>query len=212
MQIMRRSRWKTLGVIVAGCTMAVAVAAQSQAQGDRVAAAEIAAMKSDYRRPAPRSIDNKALVDLGRMLFWDPRVSASGGSSCVGCHYPYLGWAVTDPRSRNASGKPTPRTSQRLSGVGHIEAPVGGDGRNASLEAQAQSSIATGSMSMRETETPVKVEMIEERIRSDPAYVAKFNAAMPGTPVNIDSIVKAIAVFERTLEPGTAPFDRWVEG
>jgi cytochrome c peroxidase len=35
---------------------------------------------------------------------------------------------------------------------------------------------------------------------------------MPGTPVNIDSIVKAIAIFERTLEPGTAPFDRWVEG
>ena len=80
------------------------------------------------------------------------------------------------------------------------------------LEAQAKSSIATGSMSMRETETPVKVEVIEERIRSDPAYVAKFAAAMPGTPINIDSIVKAIAVFERTLEPGIAPFDRWIEG
>src|SRR3954469_10476228 len=212
MQIMRRSRWKTLGVIVAGCTMAVALAAQSQAQGDRVPAAEIAAMKSDYRRPAARSIDNKALVDLGRMLFWDPRVSASGGSSCVGCHYPYLGWAVTDPRSRNDSGKPTSRKSQPLIGVGHIEAPVGWDGRSASLEAQAKSSIATGSMSMRETDTPVKVEVIEQRIGAIPEYAARFQAAMPDSAINLDSIVKAIAAYERTIEPAVAPFDRWIEG
>ena len=37
---------------------------------------------------------------------------------------------------------------------------------------------------MRETETPVKVEVIDERVRTDPVYVAKFNAARPGTPIN----------------------------
>jgi cytochrome c peroxidase len=67
-------------------------------------------------------------------------------------------------------------------------------------------------MSMRETDTPVKVEVIEERIRSNPAYAAKFQAALPGTLINIDSIALAIAAFERTLEPGPDAFDRWLAG
>jgi cytochrome c peroxidase len=194
------------------CLIAMSSLATAQAQ---VAAPlpDMTAMKKEYRRPPPRAIENQALVDLGRDLFFAPQISASGKTACASCHFPELGWAVTDARSRNDSGKLTSRKSQPLVGIGHAgDAPVGWDGRNASLEAQAKSSIATGSMSMRETETPVKVEVIEERIRSDPTYVAKFNTAMPATPINIDSIVKAVAVFERTLEPGTAPFDRWVEG
>jgi cytochrome c peroxidase len=42
--------------------------------------------------------------------------------------------------------------------------------------------------------------------------VAKFNAALPGKPINIDTITQAIAAFERTIDPGVAPFDRWVAG
>jgi cytochrome c peroxidase len=174
---------------------------------------DMTALKQAYRRPAPRPVENPALVELGRELFFAPQLSASGKSACAGCHFRELGWGVTDARSRNDSGKLTARKSQPLTGIGHAgDAPVGWDGRNATLEAQAKSSIATGSMSMRDTETPVKVEVIEERIRSDPAYVAKFNAALPGMPIDIDTIVKAIAAFERTLEPETAPFDRWIKG
>jgi cytochrome c peroxidase len=187
------------------------LAAPVQAQS--ASPAEIAAMQREYRRPPPRPIENQALVDLGRDLFFAPQLSASGKTSCATCHFAELGWGVTDARSRNDSGKLTSRKSQPLTGIGHAgDAPVGWDGRNASLEAQAKSSIATGSMSMRETQAPVKVEVIEERIRSDSAYVAKFAAALPGAPINVDSIAKAIAVFERTLEPGTAPFDRWIAG
>ena len=168
-------------------------------------------MKTEYRRPPSRTIENKALVDLGRSLFWDPRISASGKTACVECHFPYLGWAVTDQRSRNDSGKLTSRRSQPLIGIGHMTAPVGWDGRNASLEAQAKSSIATGSMSMRETATPVKVEVIEERIRNIPEYGTMFQAALK-EPIGIDAIAKAIAAYERTIEPGIAPFDRWIGG
>jgi cytochrome c peroxidase len=171
------------------------------------------AMKQEYRRPPARPVENQALVDLGRDLFFAPQLSASGKTSCASCHFAELGWGVTEPRSRNDSGKLTSRKSQPLTGIGHAgDAPVGWDGRSATLEAQAKASISTGSMSMRETPTPVKVDVIVERIRSDAAYVAKFNAAMPNTPIDIDSIVKAIAVFERTLEPGVAPFDRWITG
>lgn len=120
---------------------------------------------------------------------------------------------MTEPKSRNDSGKLTSRKSQPLIGLGHaLGSPIGWDGRSPTLEAQAKASIVSGSMSMRETETPVKVEMIEERIRGVPEYVTNFNAALPGKPISIDSIAEAIASFERTLEPGVAPFDRWIQG
>jgi cytochrome c peroxidase len=186
----------------------------STAQPQATAPATVTpAIKKEFGRPPARPIENQALVDLGRELFFDPQISASGKTACASCHHAELGWGVLEARSRNDSGKLTSRKSQPLIGIGHAaESPYGWDGRNPTLEAQAKSSIATGSMSMRDTETPVKVEVIEERIRSNPAYVTKFAAAMPGTPINIDSMAKAIAAFERTLEPGIAPFDRWIEG
>jgi len=182
------------------------LAEPTQAQG-------LDAIKRDYRRPAPRPVENRALVDLGRDLFFDPRISASSKTACASCHFPELGYVVTDAHPLNDSGKPTSRKSQPLIGLGYAgSAPVGWDGRTTTLEAQAKASIATGSMSMRETNTPVRVEVIEERVRSAPDYAAKFSAALPGKPIDIDAIAQAVAAFERTLEPGIAPFDRWVGG
>ena len=202
---------RILGVIASASLLASAIADLANAQ--TLSPQEIAAMQREYWRPPPRPIENPALVELGRDLFFDPRLSASGKTACSSCHFEQLGWGVTDARSRNDAGKLTSRKSQPLIGLGYAtDASVGWDGRSPTLEAQAKSSIATGSMSMRETPSPVKVDIIEERIRSDSRYVAKIKVALPGAPPNLDTIVKAIAEFERTLEPSTAPFDRWVEG
>jgi cytochrome c peroxidase len=174
-------------------------------------AQDLNTIKADYRRPAPRPVENEALAKLGRKLFFDTRISASGKTACASCHFPELGYVVTDAHPINDSGKPTSRKSQPLIGLGHADkARVGWDGRSATLEEQAKASIATGSMSMRET--PVIVEIIEERVSADSGYVTKFNSALPGQPIDIDTIVLALAAFERTLEPATAPFDRWVAG
>lgn len=198
---------RAIGAVTVGGILLAGFPAPLAAQGD------IARMKSEYRRPPPLSVENQALVDLGRDLFFDPRISASGKTACASCHFPQLGWGVTDERSTNDSGRRTSRKSQPLIGLGYAgNGPFGWDGRNPSLEAQAKTSIATGSMSMRETDTPVKVEVIEERIRSNPTYAAKFQAALPGVPINIDSIAQAIAAFERTLEPPPGAFDRWLAG
>lgn len=209
----RRAALLLAAGLLATCVLVLS-GASTPISAQPFSAAEIAGMKADYKRPLPRPIENSKLVELGRMLFWDPRISASGKTACVTCHLPHLGWAVTDARSRNDSGKLTSRKSQTLIGIGHLRdgVPNGWDGRNVTLEAQAKASIATGSMSMRETETPVKVEVIEERIRAIPEYVELFRAALPNTPINIDSMVKAIAAYERAMEPGPAPFDRWIEG
>jgi cytochrome c peroxidase len=208
---MRKCR-QGLALLLAAAGL-VGIAALAETQERPPTTRELAAMKAQYKRPPPTPIENQALVDLGRLLFWDSRISASGKTACVSCHFPYLGWAVTDRRSRNDSEKFTSRKSQPLIGLGHAgNSPLGWDGRNASLEAQAKASIATGSMSMRETATPVKVEAIEQRIRSIPEYVDKFTAASPGEPINVDGMAKAIATYERSIEPGLAPFDSWIEG
>ena len=177
-------------------------------------AAELAAMKAEYRRPAARPVENRALADLGRLLFWDPRVSASGNTACASCHLPDRGWSVAEAKSRNNSGKLTSRKSQPLVGLGHVQSgmPFGWDGRNPTLEAQVKNSVATGAMSARETGNPVKVEVVEQRIRDVPEYVERFKAVLPGAAITMDTIAQAIAAFERTMEPGPAPFDRWIEG
>jgi cytochrome c peroxidase len=199
-----KSRLRITAWLVGLAVSTLPYVAQAQTAAD--------AFKDDYRRPAAKPVDNRELVELGRLLFWDPRVSASGTTACATCHFPYLGWAVTDMRSRNDSGKLTSRRSQTLLGVAYGDGPFGWDGRNESLEAQAKNSVATGSMSMRETATPVKVDVVEERIRAVPEYRAMFAEALPGRSVTIDAIASAIAVYERTFEPGPAPFDRWIDG
>jgi cytochrome c peroxidase len=200
---------RSFPVWIVATLLPLAVAQPADAQPN----AEFAALKADYKRPPPKPVENPDLAELGRLLFWDPRASASGNTACVTCHFPYLGWSVTDQRSRNDSGKPTSRRSQTLLGMAYIEgSPFGWDGRNASLEAQTKNSIATGSMSMRETATPVKVEVIEERIRNIPEYAAMFRKAIPDGAVTLDTMARAVAAYERTFEPGIAPFDRWVDG
>ena len=196
--------------VVALTAVGLVLAAPASAQSP----AEIAAMKAEYRRPAALPVENRPLADLGRMLFWDPRLSASGNTACASCHLPDRGWSVTEAKSRNDSGKLTARKSQPLLGVGHVPSgmPFGWDGRNPTLEAQVKNSVATGAMSARETGNPVKVEAIEQRIRDVPEYVGKFKAALPGAAITMDTIAQAIAAYERTMEPGPAPFDRWVAG
>src|SRR4051794_2979759 len=70
---------------------------------------DLSVLKRDYRRPPPRTVVDQALVDLGRDLFFEPRISASGTTACASCHFPQLGWTVAEARSRNDSGKLTAR-------------------------------------------------------------------------------------------------------
>ena len=67
-------------------------------------------------------------------------------------------------------------------------------------------------MSARETGNPVPLDVIEQRIRDIPEYAERFKAVLPGAAITIDTIAQAIAAYERTMEPGPAPFDRWIEG
>jgi cytochrome c peroxidase len=179
---------------------------------DNLYADNLDAMKAEYRRPPVRVTANPALVELGRDLFFDPAISASGKTACATCHRPELGWSSNKAHSLGDSGRLTLRKPQTLLGIGYARPPFDWDGRHATLEAQAVSSIGTGSMSMFATPHEVKVDDILARLRSDESYVRKFAEAMPGAPINLDNLVIALAAFQRTIEPALAPFDRWIAG
>ena len=211
--MIRLHHQKGIAFIVAAAILLAAAGVLVLTQSQPAPAQDLKAIKADDRRPAPRPVEIPALAKLGRALFFDTRISASGKTACATCHFPEFGYVVTDAHPINDSGKPTSRKSQPLIGLGYAgKALVGWDGRSETLEAQAKASIATGSMSMRETSTPVKVDIIEERVKSDSGYAAKFNAALPGRPIDVDAIATALAAFERTLEPAITPFDRWIAG
>ncbi len=169
-------------------------------------------LKSAYRRAPPLPVTNPALVELGRDLFFDPVVSSTGTTSCATCHKPQTAFTDNEKRGRTDSGQPTFRRTQTLLGIGHARPPFDWDGRAATLEAQAVSSIGIGSMSLFPSKTPVRVDEIMARLRGKDGYVAKFKAAFPDGAIKIDHVVIALAAFQRTIEPGEAPFDRFVAG
>lgn len=152
---------------------------------------------------APALVANTAMVELGKKLYFDPRLSKSGFISCNSCHNLSMG------------GSDNLRTS-----IGHnwhqgpINAPTVlnssmnlaqfWDGRAKDLQEQAGGPIANpGEMAFTH-------ELAVEVIASIPGYVPEFRQVF-GTPtVNIDRITKAIAAFEETLVTPNSRFDRWL--
>ena len=198
-------------LLAAFCLVVLAPAGPADAQAPP---RDLIALKRDYRRPPPLAVENPALVDLGRELFFDPRISASGKTACASCHAPALGWVVTDARPINDSGKPTGRKSQPLIGLGHAgNAPVGWDGRNATPRSAGEELDRHG-LDVDARDRHAGQSRNHRGAHPDRRRTMSRNSTprLPGKPINVDTIAQAIAAFERTIEPGLAPFDRWVGG
>lgn len=148
---------------------------------------------------------NLARVELGKMLFFDPRLSLDGNMSCATCHNPLFGWSDGLAKGRGFKSKELGRASPTIINAAHNSIQMW-DGRAPSLEAQA-----TGPMRSN-AEMNMDLDKILKWLNSEPTYVRKFGAAYPGEKINEDSLSKAIASFERTIVSNDSPFDRWVKG
>lgn len=148
-------------------------------------------------------------AELGRQLFFDPRLSATGQSTCASCHFPERGWADGFPTSVRLFGEPMSRASPSLINVAYNGIHMW-DGRSPTLEHQAVNGISmTGSMNAgaaKDAQSGV------ENIRKIAGYQQAFQAAYPGEPISAEVVAKALASFERTLVSRDSPFDRWVKG
>ena len=149
----------------------------------------------DGEEPSP------VVLDLGRRLFLDPKLSASGKISCNSCHNLETNGADTVAFSLGHEGKPVGRNSPTVfNAAGHVAQFW--DGRAPDVERQALGPIlAPGEMAMPNGGAVVKV------LKSDKTYVDSFAAAFPGVtdPVTFENVGVSIGAFERTL---TKP-SRW---
>jgi len=164
--------------------------------------------------PAPET--NKMTperVALGEKLFFDPRLSVSGQTSCASCHAPERGWADGLPLSMRLMGERMTRNSPTVVNVA-FNPLHGWDGKSTSLEQQALNSQSmTGSLQAGSKEQGHSNENLGiERIGRLQGYVEAFAKAYPGEAISKESAAKAIAAFERSLVSRNTPFDRWVRG
>ncbi len=143
--------------------------------------------------------------ELGKMLYFDPRLSGSNWISCATCHNPGLGWSDGLPRTIGDEQKELGRHSPTIINSGYFEVQMW-DGRKKSLEDQAKGPIAA-SVEMNQDYD----ELIRE-LKSLPGYVRSFDRVFGKNALTIDNIAKAIATFERSVISKNAPYDKYWEG
>lgn len=175
-----------------------------------VASAEITQeMKDRYKRPdtIPFPADNPYQAEkaaLGKMLFFDPRLSINQNISCATCHNPSFGWEQALPLAVGAQNTALGRHNPTILNLAWGD-KFFWDGRAASLEEQALGPIQS------EVEMNMPLDVLIERVSSIEGYRPYFDAIF-SEGITPTTIAKSIATFERTVVSGPSPFDRWIGG
>lgn len=142
----------------------------------------------------------RAKIELGRQLFFDPRLSVDGSISCASCHDPKFGYGKNTQFGVGVrdqlGGRNSPIAYNRI-----LSDVQFWDGRAASLEEQAKGPIAN----------PIEMAFTHDAcigaLKKIPGYQLQFAKVFPGEGLTIDSVAKAIASFERVLVTDTSPAD-----
>ena len=148
-----------------------------------------------------------AKVELGKMLYFDPRLSASHAISCNSCHSIGLGGADAESTSIGHRWQRGGRNAPTVFNAVFNKAQFW-DGRAKDLEQQAGGPI------VNPVEMASPTAHVAEQIKGTPGYRDAFAKAFPGEsdPITLANMQKAIAVFEATLITPNGPFDRFLRG
>lgn len=156
--------------------------------------------------PAHNAMSEEKIA-LGRMLFFDARLSGDGSTSCASCHLPQHGWSHGDALAPGYPGHRLWRNNPTVLNAAYFKRLMW-DGTLDSLEIQARSAMQAP------VEGNGKAFMVEMRLRLIPEYVARFRRVFGGEWPRLDDAWRAIAAFERTVvsDPRQVPFDRYLAG
>ncbi len=150
-------------------------------------------------------VEKPNLVELGKKLFFDPRLSKSGVISCNSCHNLSMGGSDNLTSSVGHLWKEGPINSPTVLNSSLSLAQFW-DGRAKDLQAQAGGPIDNpGEMASTH-------RLAVEVLQSIPGYVAEFNAVFCEDRITIDEVTLAIAAFEKTLSTPNSRFDQWLMG
>ena len=146
----------------------------------------------------------EAKVELGRQLFFDPRLSGDLSISCATCHDPELAWANHHLVDVGIQGRTGTRNSGTILDAAYMAVQFW-DGRAQTLEEQALGPIHNPA-EMGDT-----LENVVRKLSAIEGYRTQFRSVFGGA-VTVDGIAKAIAAFERTVLSGPSPYDRYLAG
>jgi cytochrome c peroxidase len=148
---------------------------------------------------------NLGMVELGKKLYFDPRLSKSGFISCNSCHNLSMGGTDNIPTSIGDHWQQGPINAPTVLNSS-LNVAQFWDGRAADLKAQAGGPIANpGEMAFTHTLALGVLESI-------PAYVREFKTVFGKDKVDIDQVTAAIAEFEKTLVTPNSRFDQYLLG
>ena len=149
-----------------------------------------------------------AKIELGKMLFFDPRLSMDGTISCNSCHNVMSHGGDGRPVGAGIHGQRGGRGSPTVWNSAFMTVQFW-DGRAASLEEQAKGPV-TNSVEMGMTSH----DLVITRVRLIPGYIEAFKKAFPKDKdaVTTNNLVKAIASYERTLITPNSQFDKYIKG
>lgn len=147
----------------------------------------------------------KEKIELGKLLFFDPRLSRNDTVSCASCHIPYYYW--TDRRSKavGIDGRKGKRNTPTIIN-GAYQSLFFWDGRANSLEDQALGPIEA------KAEMDLPADEMVNKLKKIDGYVKLFDKIFPNEGITKDTVAKAIATFERTVVSKESPFDKWLKG
>lgn len=153
----------------------------------------------------PAVVKNKAMVELGKKLFFDPRLSKSGIISCNSCHNLSMGGTDNLPTSIGDHWQQGPINAPTVLNSSMNLAQFW-DGRAKDLKEQAGGPIANpGEMAFTH-------ELAVEVLNSIPQYRAEFKRIFGSDEARIGMVTEAIAAFEETLVTPGSRFDKWLKG
>nr|WP_156924473.1 cytochrome-c peroxidase [Derxia gummosa] len=154
---------------------------------------------------APAKVTQPALVELGKKLYFDPRLSRSGAISCNSCHNLATGGTDNLRSSIGDRWQQGPINSPTVLNARFNVAQFW-DGRAPDLKAQAGGPIANPGEMASTHELAIGV------LRAIPGYAPEFKAAFGDAAIDIDRVTTAIAAFEDTLVTPDSRFDLWLKG
>jgi len=176
------------------------------AAGVAIACASLAWAADEPIQPiVPPSRINAGMAELGKKLFFDPRLSKSGFISCNSCHNLSMGGSDNLPTSIGDNWHEGPINAPTVLNASMNLAQFW-DGRAKDLQAQAGGPIANpGEMASSHTLAVAVVESI-------PGYRSEFKSVFGKDQVGIEEVTAAIAEFEKTLVTPNSRFDQWLLG
>lgn len=189
------------GLLVAGCQPDADVLKQQAVPGD--------ALPGNFPAPAytlETNPPNRAAFELGRTLFYDPRLSRTGEVSCGSCHQQFVAFAHADHRvSHGVDGLLGTRNAPALQNLRWRRGLLW-DGGAKNLETMPLAPL-TNPVEMDET-----LDNVLQKLNADPDYQQRFAKIYGKSPINSYQLLRALAQFTAALTSANSRYDHYVRG